>query len=335
MVDVGDKKITDRTAIARAIVFLGKDIVKEITDNGFQTKKGPVFQVASLAGIMATKRTSDLIPLCHPLALNKANVDIEIISDSEAQVECLVKTSGKTGVEMEALTGASVAALTIYDMCKAMSHKIEIKEVKLIHKSGGKKDFDAKPLKALVLAGGKSERMGKDKGGIDYHGKGQAEYMYDMLQEMGIETYISCRSDQSDQYKNKAQIHDTFIGLGPFGAIASACMSDPNAAWIVIPCDLPLLENKHIETLTSKRNPYKYATAFLNNFTQFPEPLISIWEPKIYQRMLCFLSQGYSCPRKVLINSDVELIYTENQDFMMNINTPEEMKKVNVIIQER
>ncbi|GLR16085.1 cyclic pyranopterin monophosphate synthase MoaC [Portibacter lacus] len=143
MVDVGDKKVTDRIAIARAIVELGNEIVREITDNGFQTKKGPVFQVASLAGIMATKRTSDLIPLCHPLALNKADVDIKIISDTEAQVDCLVKTSGKTGVEMEALTGATVAALTIYDMCKAMSHEIKIKEVKLIHKSGGKKDYNA------------------------------------------------------------------------------------------------------------------------------------------------------------------------------------------------
>lgn len=143
MVDVGDKMITDRKAIARAIVNLGSEIIAEIEKNGFQTKKGPVFQVASLAGIMATKRTSDLIPLCHPLALNKADVDIKIISGNEVQIDCLVKTSGKTGVEMEALTGATVAALTIYDMCKAMSHEIKIEEVKLIHKSGGKRDFDA------------------------------------------------------------------------------------------------------------------------------------------------------------------------------------------------
>ena len=143
MVDVGDKKITDRTAIARAIVVLGKEIIFEIEKNGFQTKKGPVFQVASLAGIMATKRTSDLIPLCHPLALNKADVDIKVISETSVQIDCLVKTSGKTGVEMEALTGASVAALTIYDMCKAMSHEILIQDIRLIHKSGGKRDYDA------------------------------------------------------------------------------------------------------------------------------------------------------------------------------------------------
>ncbi len=144
MVDVGDKKVTERKAIARAIVNLGESIVKEIEENGFQTKKGPVFQVASLAGIMATKRTSDLIPLCHPLALNKADVDVQIISSTQVQIDCLVKTSGKTGVEMEALTGASVAALTIYDMCKAMSHDIVIENVTLMHKSGGKRDFDRK-----------------------------------------------------------------------------------------------------------------------------------------------------------------------------------------------
>jgi cyclic pyranopterin phosphate synthase len=92
---------------------------------------------------MATKRTSDLIPLCHPLALNKADVDIKVISETSVQIDCLVKTSGKTGVEMEALTGASVAALTIYDMCKAMSHEILIQDIRLIHKSGGKRDYDA------------------------------------------------------------------------------------------------------------------------------------------------------------------------------------------------
>ncbi len=142
MVDVGHKDVTSRKAVARAIVDLGKEIIAMIRDNDFQTKKGPVFQIASLAGIMGTKKTSDLIPLCHPLALDKSDVEIKIISDSEVQIDCMAKTSGKTGVEMEALTGASIAALTIYDMCKAMSHDIVIKEIKLMHKSGGKRDFD-------------------------------------------------------------------------------------------------------------------------------------------------------------------------------------------------
>ncbi len=142
MVDVGMKETTDRRAIARAYVDLGEKVAAEVRKNGYQTKKGPVFQVASLAGIMAAKKTSDLIPLCHPLSLSKGNVDITLLESTVVQVECIVKTTGKTGVEMEALTGASIAALTIYDMCKAMSHEITITEVKLIHKSGGKKDYN-------------------------------------------------------------------------------------------------------------------------------------------------------------------------------------------------
>jgi molybdopterin-guanine dinucleotide biosynthesis protein A len=196
-------------------------------------------------------------------------------------------------------------------------------------------DIEVPILKSLILAGGKSQRMGQDKGGIDYHGKGQAKYMYDLVEELGVESYVSCRKEQSSNYKELRQVHDKFLGLGPFGAIASAFMEDPNAAWLVIPCDLPLLEEKHLKMLLSGRKPSKFATAFLNEQTKFPEPLISIWEPKMYQRMMGFLSQGYSCPRKVLINSDVNLIEVAQQDFMMNVNTPEELKKATQIIEER
>lgn len=142
MVDVGAKVVTRRVATAQAVINLGSEIISQIKENGFQTKKGPVFQVAALAGIMGTKKTSDLIPLCHPLSLEKSDVDISIISETDVLITCTAITSGKTGVEMEALTGVSIAALTIYDMCKAMSHDIIIKEIKLMHKSGGKRDFD-------------------------------------------------------------------------------------------------------------------------------------------------------------------------------------------------
>jgi cyclic pyranopterin phosphate synthase len=105
------------------------------------TKKGPVFQTAILAGIMAAKKTSELIPLCHPLALNKVGVEISINEKREVIIDCTARVSGKTGVEMEALTGASIAALTIYDMCKAFSHDIVIRETRLVEKTGGKRDF--------------------------------------------------------------------------------------------------------------------------------------------------------------------------------------------------
>ena len=141
MVDVGEKKVTRRTAKAQAIVVLSDTIMDMLDGDEIQTKKGPVFQTAILAGIMGAKRTSELIPLCHPLGLEKVGVDITINEQREVVIVCTARLSGKTGVEMEALTGASVAALTIYYMCKAFSHDIIIKETRLIEKTGGKSDY--------------------------------------------------------------------------------------------------------------------------------------------------------------------------------------------------
>jgi len=141
MVDVGHKTITERMALARSIVVLGDQIMDLLEGEEIQTKKGPVFQTAILAGVMAAKKTSELIPLCHPLALNKVGVEISINKKREVIIDCTARVSGKTGVEMEALTGASIAALTVYDMCKAFSHNIVIRETRLIEKTGGKRDF--------------------------------------------------------------------------------------------------------------------------------------------------------------------------------------------------
>jgi cyclic pyranopterin phosphate synthase len=141
MVDVGDKYITKRVAKAQSIVVLGQEIMRHFSGNDIQTKKGPVFQTAILAGTMAAKKTADLIPLCHPLALEKCKIEISINQQNDVVVTCTVSITAKTGVEMEALTGASVAALTIYDMCKAFSHDIVIKDTRLIEKTGGKSEF--------------------------------------------------------------------------------------------------------------------------------------------------------------------------------------------------
>jgi cyclic pyranopterin monophosphate synthase len=141
MVDVSEKKITKRTARAQAIVILNDEILSHFTDDDIKTKKGSVFQIAIIAGIMAAKKTGDLIPLCHPLGLENCNVFIHLNEKKEVIVECVASLTSKTGVEMEALTGATVAALTIYDMCKAFSHDIEIRSVKLMEKTGGKRDF--------------------------------------------------------------------------------------------------------------------------------------------------------------------------------------------------
>jgi len=140
MVDVGAKAVTHRTARARSIVMLNEEIMQHLTGTDIQTKKGPVFQTAIVAGTMAAKRTDELIPLCHSLGLENCRITITT-EGHDAIVDCLVSTEGKTGVEMEALVGASVAALTIYDMCKAFSHDIVIRETKLLEKTGGKRDF--------------------------------------------------------------------------------------------------------------------------------------------------------------------------------------------------
>lgn len=141
MVNVGDKKITKRKATAKAIMFLGEEIIGHFQNDELVTKKGPVFQTAIIAGIQGVKKTSELIPMCHPLLINGVEIDIEIIDQEHIEIICEVSIEGKTGVEMEALTGANITALTVYDMCKAISQKMVIKEVKLLEKSGGKSDI--------------------------------------------------------------------------------------------------------------------------------------------------------------------------------------------------
>lgn len=142
MVDVGDKTASKRSASATCEVVLGREIMQRLLEEkDLITKKGPVFQTAIIAGTMGAKKTSDLIPLCHPLALEKIWIEIEPISDTSIEIRCTASLTGKTGVEMEAMTGASVAALTIYDMCKGFSHDILIRELKLTQKTGGKSDF--------------------------------------------------------------------------------------------------------------------------------------------------------------------------------------------------
>jgi len=141
MVDVGAKTATSREASAEAIVKLPPAVARELARTGHRTKKGPVFDTAIVAGVMAAKRTHEIIPFCHPLALERCSVDIASGTGGRIRIVCSVAVHHKTGVEMEALMGATAAALTIYDMCKALSHDIEIGSVRLLRKTGGKRDF--------------------------------------------------------------------------------------------------------------------------------------------------------------------------------------------------
>ena len=141
MVNVSDKKITKRTAIAKATMFLGEEIISHFNNDELITKKGSVFQTAIIAGIQGVKKTSEIIPMCHPLLINGVDIDIHVINSEHIEVLCEVIIEGKTGVEMEALTGVNITCLTIYDMCKSISQDIIIKEVKLVEKTGGKSDI--------------------------------------------------------------------------------------------------------------------------------------------------------------------------------------------------
>jgi len=139
MVDVSGKPTSKRTAVAESRVIFPPAVADALRDNDLHSAKGPVFDTAIVAGVMGAKRTHELIPFCHPLGLESCKIAIDLVGDT-AVIRCTVDVHGKTGVEMEALTGVCVAALTIYDMCKALSHDIVIGEARLISKQGGKSD---------------------------------------------------------------------------------------------------------------------------------------------------------------------------------------------------
>lgn len=143
MVDVGGKRVTTRSATAQALVRFPADVARALREGGMRAKKGPVIDTAIIAGTLAAKRAHELIPFCHPLMIERCALSAEFVSDAELAIRCEVAVSHRTGVEMEALTGASIAALTVYDMCKALSHEIVIAEVRLLEKSGGRREVRA------------------------------------------------------------------------------------------------------------------------------------------------------------------------------------------------
>ena len=189
-------------------------------------------------------------------------------------------------------------------------------------------------LFGLVLAGGKSQRMKQDKGLINYHGKPQREYLYDLLDEFCEEVYFSCRKEQVKELSDFRTIPDAFDNLGPLGGILSAFRQNQHVAWLVVACDLPLLDKAVIEELISQQNPSKIATAFRNSTMDFPEPLIAIWQPQSYPLLLQFFQKGYLSPRKILMSLEIELIEPTRPETLMNVNRPEEYEVVMKMINE-
>ena len=182
------------------------------------------------------------------------------------------------------------------------------------------------PLNGLILSGGESLRMGTNKAAIEYRGIPQHQHLNQLLKPFCDEVYVSCRKEQVHLFDNT--IEDSFIGMGPTGGILSAFRKNPNVAWLSVACDIPLLNYDTILKLTKHRNPMKMATCFYNSTTKFPEPLITIWEPRALSVLLYFLSQGYNCPRKALINSEIEIVELDDESVLLNSNTQENKKEV-------
>lgn len=185
-------------------------------------------------------------------------------------------------------------------------------------------------LRGLVLAGGQSQRMGQDKGRIAYHaGQEQRAHAAALLAPFCEDVLVSCRAEQAAELAAAGlqPLPDTFLGLGPMSGLLSAFQLDPNAAWLVVACDLPFLSEATLQHLVQHRHMGRMATAYQSPANEWPEPLITIWEPQSYGTLLRSLSQGYSCPRKALINSDIELLPAPAPEELRNVNTPEEAQQ--------
>jgi cyclic pyranopterin monophosphate synthase len=327
MVDVTNKPTSIRMARAQSSVVLPEEFRPYLTGEELILKKGPVFQTAIIAGTMAVKRTHEIIPFCHHIPVESCKFDIKV-EDLIVRINCEVKTSFKTGVEMEALHGAMTAALTVYDMCKALSHNITIQETKLVAKTGGKKTILERPTYGLVLTGGKSERMGTPKALINYKGKAHAEYIYDLLSKYCDKAFLSTKSEQwiNTELNTLPSIIDQYDG--PIGGMLSAFESHPEVNWIVVACDLIHFNEKTIEKLLANATD-DIATCFKNTDKDFPEPLCAFYTPEARIVFMDAYKSEVRCPVKVLKNTSVRLIDQGPGINLANINTKDERNAFN------
>lgn len=193
------------------------------------------------------------------------------------------------------------------------------------------KDFPT--LNGLVLAGGKSRRMGYPKDKIDWHGKEQRYYIADLLAKFCAQVFISCRQDQlEDANPNYHYISDKFLDMGPFGGLLSAFDLHKDKAWLMIACDLPLLDKKSIETLVQSRAPEKTATVYESSSDGLPEPMIAIWEPESYSLLCHSLDKATTSLRKILMTSNIKILKPHDPDILMNVNSPEEFMAAKKIL---
>lgn len=347
MVDVAGKPSNRRVAFAEVRVELGAEIMARFANNDLQGPKGPVLQTAIIAGTMAVKRTSDLIPFCHPLPVE--HCAFEITHDATGvTIRCEVITTGKTGVEMEAMTGASVAALTVYDMCKALNKAIEIQNLHLVSKTGGKSgDYQiesAKPLaeiplpeagskpilRGLVLAGGRSSRMGTDKATLIHpDGRTLARRGYDLLVEVGCETVVlSLRHDQ-ELPAGFSDLEDVVVvrdpegtSQGPLSGIVAAMRMMSESDWLVLACDLPRLDLPTLDHLVASKLPEDRFLAYRSESDGLPEPLCALYAAGVLPILVQASIDGFRCPRKILILNECRLLEPRVPRALENANTP-------------
>ncbi|GAC1594304.1 MAG: hypothetical protein NVS3B19_16720 [Ginsengibacter sp.] len=188
-------------------------------------------------------------------------------------------------------------------------------------------------LKALILAGGKSTRLGKDKSLLQWYDKEQVYYQFDLLKKYCSSVFVS--KAIFDESIRLPQILDSFNVKGPYAGILSALKFDNKCAWLVVACDLPLFNEEDIQKLIKARDSNKIATAFTSPRDSTPEPLAAIWEPKSFDILKTFLSNGYSCPRKVLMLNDIKLIEPDNTESLLNVNRQEDVDRVELILTNR
>ena len=184
-------------------------------------------------------------------------------------------------------------------------------------------------LYGLVLSGGKSTRMGEDKGLIQYHDKPQREHLYELLDEVCDRTYLSIRSDQAQEIpKNYKTIIDDDHYRGPYNGLLSAHLKFPEVAWLVLACDLPMMDKEALKELIAARNSGKIASAFADAEIPLPEPLSAIWEPEALKQSITYLNAGNgTCPRKFLINADVNLVFPKRKEVLLNANSRTEYEE--------
>lgn len=329
MVDISSKEVTVRSACAQSQIQLTEEMRPYFSGKELILKKGPVFQTAIIAATMAVKKTSEIIPFCHPLPIESCKITISHDENLRVTILCEVKTIAKTGIEMEALHGAMTAALTIYDMCKALSHKMTIGSTQLISKTGGKRTLLSAPLYGLVLTGGKSTRMKSDKALLNYHNLPQAQFMRELLLPFCQEVYLSARRNQweGSKLEKLPTLQDTHEDAGPIAGLLAAFERHPEANWLVLACDLPFINKRTLEHLLANFDPSAAATCFRNKDEEFPEALCAIYTPQSHAIIQKAFAQGIRCPVKILKNSGCKMLEPQADFNLANVNTPAEFNQ--------